>query len=143
MSSRAFFYIVSFTMKKLHHIAIAVSDLKKASETFRKLGFKMGSSHPVPGMKVNALFTQVGETQIEFIQPTNPDSTVAKFLERRGEGLHHLCFEVPDIEASLKDYEKKGFVLINKKPEIGAQGKVAFLHPKSTNGVLIELIEKN
>ena len=129
-------------MKKIDHIAIAVRDLKAASKTFEALGLKLSTSHEVSSMKVQAKFAKIGDTQIELISPTSKDSVVEKFLEKRGEGLHHICFEVENIETTLKELEEKGFQLINKEPQAGAQGRVAFLHPKSTHGVLIELIQR-
>ncbi len=129
-------------MKKIDHIAIAVRDLKEASKTFEALGLKLSTSHEVSSMKVQAKFAKIGDTQIELISPTSKDSVVEKFLEKRGEGLHHICFEVENIETTLKELEEKGFQLINKEPQAGAQGRVAFLHPKSTHGVLIELIQR-
>ena len=129
-------------MKKIDHIAIAVRDLKEAAKTFEALGLKLSTSHEVSNMKVDTKFAQIGDTHIELISPTSKDSVVEKFLEKRGEGLHHICFEVENIEMELKVLEKKGFQLVHKEPQKGARGKVAFLHPQSTHGVLIELIQK-
>lgn len=129
-------------MKKIDHIAIAVRSLSEATKTFEALGLKLSTTHEVPAMKVQTRFSKIGDTQIELISPSSKDSVVQKFLEKRGEGLHHICFEVKDIEASLKELEKKGFQLVHKKPQKGSQGRVAFLQPQSTHGVLIELIQK-
>ncbi|MCK4471771.1 MAG: methylmalonyl-CoA epimerase, partial [Anaerolineae bacterium] len=87
-------------------------------------------------------FLPVGESEIELVEPLTAESGVARFLEKRGEGLHHICLEVDDIEAALQDLAAKGIRLIDEQPRRGAHGRVAFLHPKSTHGVLIELIEK-
>ena len=130
-------------MKKIDHIAIAVRDLQEATKTFEALGLKLSPSYEVSNMKVEARFSKIGDTQIELISPTGKDSVVKKFLEKRGEGLHHICFEVENIETSLKELQKKGFQLVNKESQQGAAGRVAFLHPKSSHGVLIELIQKN
>lgn len=130
--------------KRLTHIGIAVKDLNKSSDVFSKL-FRMDEGHTeeVQEQKVKATFFKVGEGGIELLEPTSPDSTIAKFIEKRGEGIHHLSFEVDDIDAELARLKREGFQLIDEKPRIGADGyRIAFLHPKSTNGVLIEISEK-
>ena len=95
----------------------------------------------MPEQKVRVAFIPVGESTIELVQPTTPDSTVAKYLEKRGAGLHHLALEVKDIEGSLSELKEQGSRLIDETPRQGAEGQIAFLHPKSTDGVLIELVE--
>jgi methylmalonyl-CoA epimerase len=129
---------------KIHHLAIAVKSIEEAAQRFGGLlGLERGERYDVPEMKVSALFLPVGESNIELLEPTSEDSAVGKFLARRGEGIHHICFEVDDIEASLEKLRKEGARLIDEKPRPGAGGHlVAFVHPKSTHGTLIELKQK-
>lgn len=128
---------------KLKHIAIAVKDIEASKRLFTMLTNSDASDTiDVPDQKVQVCFIHNGETQIELIQPTEGNVGVAKFLEKKGEGLHHLCLEVDNINAALAHYKSKGFRLIDEAPRIGAEGHlIAFLHPQSTNGVLIELEE--
>jgi len=128
--------------KKIDHIALAVNNLEEASKTFTDMGFVVEKPHDVASMKVRAAFVKVGESQLELLEPTETNSVVHKFLEKRGEGMHHLCFEVDDIHKSLADLKEKDFQLVHEKPVSGAQGLVAFVHPKSCHGVLIELVQK-
>jgi methylmalonyl-CoA/ethylmalonyl-CoA epimerase len=130
--------------KRLTHIGIAVKDLKKSSDVFTKLfGMNEGHTEEVSEQKVRATFFKIGEGGIELLEPTSPDSTIAKFIEKRGEGVHHLSFEVDDIDAELARLKREGFQLIDEKPRIGADGyRIAFVHPKSTNGVLVEISER-
>ncbi len=130
--------------KRLTHIGIAVNDLDKSSELFSKL-FRTNADHSeeVSDQKVKATFFRVGEGGIELLQSTGADSSIAKFIAKRGEGIHHLSFEVDDIEAEIARLKKEGFQMIDDEPRVGADGyRVAFLHPKSTNGVLVEISEK-
>lgn len=130
--------------KRLTHIGIAVKSLEKSSGLFAKLfGMNEGHTEEVADQKVKATFFNIGESGIELLEPTSPDSTIAKFIEKRGEGIHHLSFEVDDIEAEIARLKREGFTLIDDVPRVGADGfRVAFLHPKSTNGVLIEISQK-
>ncbi|HUL43205.1 MAG TPA: methylmalonyl-CoA epimerase [Bacteroidota bacterium] len=130
--------------KKLTHVGIAVKDLDAASRVFCKLlGQEDPSREIVPDQRVKIAFFQTGGTSVELTAPTSPDSPIAKFLEKRGEGVHHLSFEVDDIRAELKRLKAEGFQPIDDEPRIGAGGCwIAFLHPKSTNGVLIEISQK-
>lgn len=131
-------------MKKLVHVGIAVKDLKEASKTFSKL-FKTDhvTTEEVADQKVKLAFFHVGDASIELTEASSPDSPIAKFIEKRGEGVHHLSFEVDDINAELARLKAEGFQLIDEKPHIGAGGYlIAFVHPKSTNGVLIEISQK-
>ena len=127
----------------IRHIAIAVRDLENSKALFAAItGASVGKIIEVPDQKVRLCFIETGDTRIELISPLEGNIGLAKFLDSRGEGLHHICFGGRDIEAALEDYWSKGFKLIDEKPRIGADGhKIAFLHPSSTGGVLIELEE--
>jgi methylmalonyl-CoA/ethylmalonyl-CoA epimerase len=130
-------------MMKIDHIGIAVRNMAESNELFRKL---LGETHykieTVETEKVATSFFQVGESKIELLEATDPDSPIAKFIEKRGEGIHHLAFEVDDIKKEIERLEKEGFVPLNREPKRGADNKwVAFLHPKSSNGVLVELCQ--
>lgn len=131
-------------MEKLAHIGIAVKDLEKALAFYRDvLGFEASLPQVVEEQQVKVVFLPLGETKLELLEPTGPDSPVARFLRERGEGVHHLAVQVADIEEKLKEIEASGARLIDKTPRQGAGGsKIAFLHPKSTSGVLLELCQK-
>lgn len=131
-------------MNKIAHIGIAVNDLDAALALFRDtLGLHVEYRRAVPEQGVEIVGLAVGESEVELLKPLSPDSGVAKFLEKRGEGIHHVCFEVDDVEATLRDLESRGYALIDKTPRTGSNGrKLAFVHPKSTHGVLIEFYEK-
>ena len=130
---------------KILHIAIAVKDIEASKKLFSLVSKTTASETTVVAdQKVKVCFIETGETRIELIQPIEGNIGVAKFLEKRGEGLHHICLEVSDIELALADYKSRGFRLIDEVPRIGAEGhRVAFVHPQSTNGVLIELEESS
>lgn len=129
---------------KLEHIGIAVKNLENANELFSVLFNKPHYKiEAVDSEGVNTSFFQVGETKVELLEATNATSAIAKFIEKRGEGIHHLAFEVDDIEFEIDRLTKAGFRLINEQPKNGADNKrIAFLHPKSTNGVLVELCQE-
>ena len=128
---------------KIDHVGVAVPSIDDALEIYEALGLAEAKREVVPGQKVTVAFLPVGESRVELLEPTSPDSPVAKFLEKRGGGIHHLCFAVEDLEAALADLSAKGFRLIHSSPVPGAEGKrVAFLHPEAGRGVLIELSEK-
>lgn len=128
-------------IKRVHHIGIAVKDLQASVALFEKLLGIRAHITEAPCQKVTeALFKIGGEVEINLIEPTGPDSTVAAFLEKRGEGLHHIAFEVDDVDAELKAMEEKGVRLIDKEGREGVAGQIGFLHPKSVNGVLVELV---
>ena len=127
---------------KLDHIGIAVRSLGDA-RIYEALGLTIDHIETVETQKVKTAFLSVGDSNLELLEPIGPDSPVAKFIEKRGEGIHHLCFRVDDIEAHLERLKAEGYRLINEHPVPGAHGcRVAFLHPSSGNGVLIELSEK-
>ncbi|MBC7249047.1 MAG: methylmalonyl-CoA epimerase [Anaerolineae bacterium] len=128
---------------KVDHIGIAVRDIEEARRLYEALGLKVTHVKEVEEQQVRVAFLPVGDTEVELVQPTTADSGVARFLEKRGEGVHHLCFEVEDIEVALAELQAQGMRLIDREPRQGAFGRVAFLHPKSTHGVLIELVEKS
>jgi methylmalonyl-CoA/ethylmalonyl-CoA epimerase len=129
---------------KVDHIGVAVSSIDEALKFFRDtLGLKLEGSETVTEQKVTTSFLPVGDTEVELLQSTAPDGPIAGFIEKKGEGVQHIAFLVDDIEAALKELEAKGVRLIDKVPRMGAGGKkIAFLHPKSTNGVLVELCQK-
>ncbi len=130
--------------KKIAHIGVAVRDLESASELFsRLLNAEPLKRQRVDEHKVEVAFFQVGETKIELTKAPSPDSPIARFIDKRGEGIHHISFEVDDITAELQRLKDAGFRLISDKPTVGADGYyVAFLDPKSTNGVLLEISQK-
>ena len=127
----------------LDHIGIAVNDLDEAIALYsEKLGFTVADVEDVPGFGVKVAFLPLGEGNVELVQPTADDSAMARFLDKKGPGFHHLCFRVDDIRAELDRLEAAGVQLVDKEPRQGAHGTlVAFLHPKSTGGVLIELCQ--
>lgn len=129
---------------KIEHIGIAVKNLEEANATYRALlDAEPYKSEKVESEGVITSFFQVGDSKIELLGATNDASPIAKFLEKRGEGIHHIAFHVEDILAEIERLEEKGFVMINKEPKMGADNKlVAFLHPKSAHGVLVELCQE-
>ncbi len=130
-------------MKKIEHIGIAVKDLAKGNEIYNLLlGKKPYKQEEVASENVMTSFFKVGPNKVELLEATDPESPIAKFIEKRGEGIHHIAFEVKDIHKEMERLAKKGFRLLNEKPKRGADNKwVCFVHPKSANGVLIELCQ--
>jgi methylmalonyl-CoA/ethylmalonyl-CoA epimerase len=129
-------------IKKVHHIGIAVKDLKESVALFERLLGVKAEIEEAPCQQVTeAVFDIGGGVEIDLLEPMGPESTVAKFLESRGEGLHHIAFEVDDVDKELSAMEGKGIRLIDKEGREGVAGKIGFLHPKSVNGVLVELLE--
>jgi methylmalonyl-CoA/ethylmalonyl-CoA epimerase len=125
---------------KLDHIGIAVRDLAEAVKAYEGLGLRTDHEETVEDQQVRTAFLPVGETHLELLETLSPDGPIGKFLEKRGEGIHHLCFEVEDIHAALDACREAGLRLIDEEPRAGAHDMwVAFVHPKSTHGVLIEL----
>ena len=131
-------------MNKIEHIGIAVNSVKDAGAVYEKLlHTSVYKIEEVASEGVKTAFLQTGPNKIELLEATSPDSPIAKFIEKRGEGMHHIAFEVTDIEAEMKRLKAEGFILLNDKPKQGADNKlVCFVHPKGTNGVLIELCQE-
>ena len=131
-------------LSHIEHIGIAVKSLDEAIPYYEKvLGLQCYAIEEVADQKVKTAFFKAGQTKLELLEPTDPESPVAKFIEKRGEGIHHLAFAVEGVEKALEEVAEKGVRLIDKKPRPGAEGlTIAFLHPKSTFGVLTELCEK-
>jgi len=129
--------------KKVDHIGIAVKSIEEALKLFRDtMGLELENIEEVADQKVRIAFLPVGETHIELIEPTSPDSNVAKFLESKGEGIHHIALCVEDVAAALTAFREKDVPLIDKEPRIGGGNKkIAFIHPKGTHRVLIELCQ--
>lgn len=127
----------------IEHIGIAVKDLQTAIPYYENvLGLTCYNIEEVADQKVKTAFFKVGDTKIELLEPTSPESTIAKFIEKKGEGVHHIAFAVDHVAEALSEVEGKGVQLIDKAPRKGAEGlSIAFLHPKSTQGVLTELCE--
>lgn len=130
-------------IKRIHHIAIVVDDIDSALIFWKDaLGLQLDHIEDVPEQESMVAFLPTGEGEVELVQPTSEDSGVARYLQKRGPGMHHICFEVEDIQASLEQLKGKGIRLINEIPMTGAGGKkMAFIHPESANGVLVELYE--
>ena len=131
-------------MEKIEHLGIAVKDLQKANEIYSKLfNQKPYKTEIVESEGVSTSFFKVGENKIELLEATNPDSAIAKFIDKKGEGIHHVAFDVEDIYVEMERLRKEGFTILNETPKKGADNKlVCFIHPKSTNGVLIELCQE-
>ncbi len=127
---------------KIGHVGVAVGDMEAAVRFYEDVGLKRSGEETVPGQKVRAAFFPIGESRIELLETTSPDGPVGKFIARHGPGLHHLCIEVPDIDAALARLCARGYDLIDRSPRAGAGGaRVAFVHPKAAGGVLVELCE--
>jgi len=131
-------------MQKIEHLGIAVKELAKSIPLFEQLlNTPCYKTEEVPSEGVNTAFFQVADSKVELLEATKPDSPIAKFLDKKGEGIHHIAFDVENIEAEMKRLQALGFELLNETPKRGADNKlVCFLHPKSTNGVLIELCQE-
>ena len=131
-------------ISKIDHIGIAVKDLKMVGRLYSDaFGLEVSDEIDVPERKLRIAFIEISGTKLEFLMPTDKDSVVAKFIDKRGEGIHHVCFEVDDIEKAVSDLKSKGVGLVDEKPRLGVEGdKIVFLQPKSAFGVLIELKEK-
>mgnify|MGYP001027976327 CR=1 FL=1 len=129
-------------IKKMNHVAIVVENIESALTFWRdQLGLELDHIEDVPSQASNVAFLPVGEGEVELVEPTDPDSGLAKYLEKRGEGMHHICLEVDDIEGMLNILNEKGVRLINQEPIDLPGRRMAFIHPKAANGVLLELYE--
>lgn len=131
-------------MRKIEHLGVAVSNLEKAIVLYEKLlNTPCYKIEEVGSEFVKTAFFKVGESKIELVAATSPESTIAKYIEKRGEGIHHIAFDVEDIEKEIERLESEGFQLIQRTPKNGADNKmIAFLHPKSTNSMLVELCQE-
>jgi methylmalonyl-CoA epimerase len=132
--------------KRIDHVAIIVHSIEQALTFYRDtLGIMPGEVKEVPSEQVRIAFLPMGGpggSEIELIEPTTPASSLSRFLEKRGEGLHHICLEVDDIDLALREMREKGAAVLDTEPRVAAEGRAIFLHPKGTNGVLLELLEK-
>jgi|SRR5690554_828889 len=130
--------------KKIDHLGIAVDDLEAAVKLYRDtLGLNYAGQEEVPEQKVTTAFFPLGESSLELLEPTSPDSPVAKFIEKKGKGIHHIALRVDDVAEAIAELKKKGIRMIDEVPRSGAHGaKIAFIHPKSTPGVLVELCQR-
>ena len=128
--------------RHVNHVALVVNDMDETLEFYRKtFGVGSAETEEVPDQGVRAAVVRIGGTLLELIEPTDPTSGVAKYIERRGEGMHHICFEVDDLEGTLSRLDDADVQLVDKTPRKGLVGNIAFLHPRSTRGVLIELVD--
>ncbi len=131
------------SIKKIDHIAIVVENLDRALGVYRDaLGMTVTDVREMPEQDVKMAFLPTGDSEIELLEPLSAESGIGRYLAKRGEGLHHVCLEVDDIEATLADLRAKGAQLIDETPKQGAYGRIAFIHPKGAHGVLIELVER-
>ena len=127
----------------LAHVGIPVASLDEAIPIWKKLGFRVEERQTLEEMKLKIAYLEAGGTIIELLEPTAADTPIGRFLEKRGGGIHHLAFQVPDLEAALTHAAAQGFELIDRTPRVGGHGmKIAFLHPRSLGGVLVELCER-
>lgn len=131
-------------LKKVDHIGVAVKDLAEAMKFYEALGLKCAGTEVVEEQKVKVAFFPLGDTEVEILESTAPDGPIAKYIEKNGPGIQHLAFRVDNIEKALAELKEKGFRLIDEKPRYGAGGaKIAFVHPKTSLGVLVELSERD
>ena len=129
-------------IQKIHHMSIAVRSLEEALHFYRDtLGLSVHKQATQEDQGVKAALLTIGGSEIELLEPLGPDTPVGRFLERRGEGLHHICLQTDDIDKELADLKAKGVELIDQEPRQGLAGRICFLHPRSTNGVLVELAQ--
>jgi len=127
-------------IEKIHHIGIAVRNLDDALKFYRDtFGLHVHARDTIEGQGVKAALLTIGQSEIELLEPTRPDSAVGRFLERKGEGLHHICFQTPDVDSELETLKQKGVELVDQQPRRGIAGMICFLHPKASKGVLVEL----
>ncbi len=134
---------MAIMLKRINHIALAVNNIDEAAKFYQHgFGLDLSDIEIVSAQKTKVGFFKIGASSVELVQPAEPDSPLHKFLATRGQGIHHICFEVDDIELEIKNLLEKGATMIDHKPRPGARNsRVAFIHPKSSSGVLIELVE--
>ena len=131
-------------IKRIDHIAVVVQNLEAALGVYRDtLGMTLSHVDTIPEQDVRMAFLPGGDSEIELLEPLSQDSGIGRYLAKRGEGLHHICLEVDDIEATLAGLKARGAQLIDETPKRGAHGRIAFIHPKSAHGVLVELLERD
>lgn len=132
------------TARHINHVCIAVTDIDETVRFYRDV-FGVGEAEVVDieDQAVRAALIRVGGSQLEFIEPTDPDGGVAKFIDRRGEGVHHICFEVEDLGGTLRRLDEQGIAVVDREPREGLSGTIGFIHPKATRGVLIELVDQD
>ena len=127
-------------IEKIHHVGIAVHNLDEALKFYRDtLGLHVHASATVEDQGVKAALLTIGQSEIELLEPLSPESAVGRFLQRKGEGLHHICFQTPDVDSELEGLKQKGVELVDQKPRKGLAGMICFLHPRASRGVLTEL----
>ena len=132
------------TARHINHVCIAVKDIDDTIQFYRDVFGVTGSEVvDIEDQAVRATLIRVGGSQLEFIEPTDPNGGVARFIDRRGEGVHHICFEVEDLAGTLQRLDEQGVSVIDREPREGLSGTIGFLHPKSTRGVLIELVDQD
>ena len=125
---------------KIHHVGIAVHDLDEALKFYRDtLGLHVHAEETIEDQGVRAALLTIGESEVELLEPTNPEANMAKFLERKGEGLHHICFQTEDVDGDLESLKDKEVALVDQKSRVGLAGMICFLHPKASRGALVEL----
>ena len=130
-------------LKRLDHIGIVVADIQQARKSYEALGLKVSHLQELASKPVTVAFLPLGDVELELLQPNAPGSNIADFLQKNGEGLHHVCYEVEDLDSALRSAREAGLKLIDETPRTGVSGRIAFIDPDSTHGVLIELVEKN
>jgi len=127
-------------IEKIHHVGIAVHNLDEALKFYRDtLGLRVHASATVEDQGVKAALLTIGQSEIELLEPLSPESAVGRFLQRKGEGLHHICFQTPDVDSELEGLKQKGVELVDQEPRKGLAGMICFLHPRASRGVLTEL----
>ncbi len=129
-------------IKRVDHIGIAVHSIEKAREAYEAIGLEVTRTMDVLTRPLRVAFLPVGDSEVELLEPTSADSDMARYLEECGEGVHHICFEVDDVDAAVAAAKAKGMRLVDEVPRLGASGRIAFLHPSSTHGVRVEFLEK-
>ncbi|MCY4529092.1 MAG: methylmalonyl-CoA epimerase [Chloroflexi bacterium] len=132
------------TARHINHVCIAVKDVDDTVRFYRNVfGVAEAEVVDIEDQSVRAALIRVGGSQLEFIEPTDPDGGVAKFIDRRGEGVHHICFEVEDLASTLQRLDEQGVAVVDREPREGLSGTIGFIHPKATRGVLIELVDQD